>query len=1038
MPSALALIITAVTLAAAPVPTPESATPTPAPTPSATASPRASAKPKASPTPSSEYANMKWREVGPAATGGRVAAVAGSATDANLYYIGAAGGGVWKSENGGATWDSVFDDQDVQSIGAVSIAPSDNKVVWVGSGEANPRNDVLLGTGVFKSTDAGGTWKKMGLAGLQSISRVLIDPNNVNHVVVGGIGDVFKDSPAGGVYVTKDGGKTWTHSLYVGPSSGASELAMDPKNPNVIYAGIWQVRRQPWTLTSGGPDDGLYKSTDGGATWTKLSGRGLPAGLMGRIAVAIAPSDANRVYALIQSKQGYLYRSDDAGATWTLVSSDTLIVQRPFYFSHIAVDPTDKNKVYAVAEMMSQSKDGGKTFKIIARGVHVDYHAIWIAPNDGKRIIVGEDGGAPITLDGGQNWFFSRNYAIGQIYHIAADNANPYNVCGGFQDNNGWCWPSNSRDSDGITNAYATPVVGGDGEWVVPDPANPDFVWADSENGAVSIWMNKSRTSFGVAPDQTCFNGFQIDKCTYRFNWDSPIAFAPWNPHVVWYGGNIVFQSQDEGRHWQAISPDLTLNDKSHQQASGGPINFDVSGAETSDTILDIEGGPFGHGVIWVGTDDGLIRLTRDGGAHWSKVTPPGVPPYGRVEAIAPSTLADGTAFAAIDRHYSGDYAPYVYKTTNFGKTWTSISAGLPLDQPARTVRQDPFNPDILYAGLERSIWISFDGGRKWRSLQSNLPRTAVFDLHIQPQFDDLIVATHGRSAWIMDDIRPLQELGAARAQSRFVFQPPVAYQYTTASKAEGPYTEYAADNPPAGAIIDFFQTKAGAKAPAIDILDARGHLVHHFAGTHVVGPTQTKKPWVTNDPGINRFVWDFSETPITPWYGAASKRARLPNVSNTVVPGSYVARVTFSNGRSLSRAFDVKPDPDAPWSQADYVSSYQFSASALGMLDAMNRGFNAIDAQVQRLKKLRTPRALAVAQAGAALESSLTANYRNEEDGIMFPPKLHEDVEGLAFSAGPGPVLQTAYEAAALLKPRYERAMAQVRTWLGAARAVR
>jgi len=1008
--------------------------PTPAPT--APASP--AAKPKTSPTPSSPFAQMKWREVGPAAPGGRVAAVAGSATDSNLYYIGAAGGGVWKSENGGATWEPVFDGQNVQSIGAVTIAPSDNKIVWVGTGEANPRNDVLLGAGIFKSTDAGGSWKKMGLSRLLSISRIAVDPSNPNHVVVGGMGDVFKDSDAGGVYVTTDGGKTWTHSLYVGPSSGASDLAMDAKNPNVVYAGIWQFRRQPWTFSSGGPQDGLYKSSDGGMSWTKLTGRGLPSGLMGRIGLAIAPSDSKRVYALIQSKQGFLFRSDDAGVTWTMVSNDTLIVQRPFYFSHIAVDPSDKNHVYAIAEAFSESKNGGKTFKAAAKDVHVDYHAIWIAPNDGRRMIVGEDGGAPITVDGGKNWLFSRNYAIGQIYHIAADGANPYTLCAGFQDNSGWCWPSNSRDSDGITNAYATPVVGGDGEWVVPDPANRDYVWGDSEDGAASIWMNKSRISFGVAPDQTCFNGFEIDKCKYRFNWDSPIAFAPWDPHTVWYGGNVVFQSRDEGRHWRAISPDLTLNIKSHQKAPGGPIQYDVSGAEASDTILDIEGGPFGRGVIWVGTDDGLIRLTRDGGRHWSNVTPSGLAPYGRVETIAPSTIANGTAFAVVDRHYSGDDAPYVFKTTDFGKTWTSVAQGLPKDQPARTVRQDPVNPDILYAGLERSIWISFDGGRRWRSLQSNLPHTAVFDLRFQTQFDDMIVGTHGRAAWIMDDIRPLQMLETARAAGRFVFPPPTAYQYAMTEKAEGTYTEYAAHNPPAGAIVDFFQTKAGGKAPTIDIFDARGRLVRHFMGMRV-RPNGKKTPWVTNVAGVNRFVWDFSESPITPWYGAASKRARLPNVNNTVVPGTYAARVTFSNGRSLSRSFVVKPDPDAPWTQSEYEAGYRFSEDALAMLDGMHRSFNSIDAQVKRLKKFGTPRALAAAQAGLALESSLTANYKNDEDGILYPPKLAEIIQGLVFfSGGPGPVLQTLYQAAALIKPRYVRAMAQMKSWLAGARTIR
>lgn len=982
---------------------------------------------------------MKWREVGPAASGGRVAAVAGSASDPNLYYIGAAGGGVWKSDNGGETWSPVFDDQDVQSIGAVTIGSSDNKTVWVGSGEANPRNDVLLGTGVFKSTDAGGSWKKMGLSDLHSISRIVVDPNDPNHVVVGGLGDLFKDSPAGGVYVTLDGGKTWTHSLYVGPSSGASELAMDPKDPNVIFAGIWQFRRQPWTASSGGPDDGLYKSTDGGKTWTKLSGHGLPTGLMGRIAVDVSRSDPNRVYALIQSKEGFLFRSDDAGATWTMVNNDTLIDQRPFYFSHIAVDPTNKERIISVSMYPSVSKDGGKTFKKTAGDLHPDYHAIWIAPDNPKRMILGQDGGALITLDGGMTWFFSRNYAIGQIYHVATDNKNPYTVCGGMQDNSAWCWPSNSLDDDGITNEYATPVNGGDGEWAVPDPANPDYIWSDSEDGAVSIWMNKSRQSYGVYPDLGGFNGFDYRKDKYRFNWDSPIAFAPWDPHTVWYGGNVVFQSHDEGRHWVPISPDLTLNDRSHQVIPGGPINYDVSGAEASDTILDIEGSTIARGEIWVGTDDGLVQLSRDGGAHWSNVTPKGLPPYGRVETIAPSSSVDGTSFACFDRHYSGDNVPYVYETKDFGKTWTSIAANLPKDQPVRTVRQDPVNPDLVYAGLERSIWISFDGGRAWKTLQSNLPRTAVFDLRFQPQFDDIVIATHGRSAWIMDDVRPLQEFDRARAAGKYVFAPRTVYDYQTAEKAEGIYTEYAADNPPRGAIIYFYQTKAGGKPPVVDIYDARGHRIRHVVGTHKSPNSDKRIPWVKNDPGINRFVWGLSEDPITPWYGASNKNDREPGFGISVIPGAYTARLTFSDGRSLSRSFVVKPDPDAPWTQADYEARYAFVAGIAAELDKINRDLNAIDAQVKRFKKAGTPAALAAAAAGTALEKSLTADYKNDEDGILWPPKVREDVQGALFSVfgSQGPPVESAYRAAAIVKPRYEKAMAQISAWIASAKAV-
>jgi len=1017
-----------------------SATTAPAASPAAApaVSPKASAKPSPSPTPSTPYAALKWRETGPAAAGGRVAAVAGSDTDPDLYYIGAAGGGVWKSENGGQTWASVFDDEDVQSIGAVTIGSSDNKTVWVGSGEENPRNDVILGDGVYKSVDAGSTWKKMGLSGLQSISRIVVDPKNPDHVVVGGIGDLFKDSTAGGVYVTTDGGKTWTHALYVGPSSGASDLAMDPKDGNVVYAGIWQFRREPWTATSGGPDDGLYKSTDGGKTWTKLTGNGLPGGLMGRIAVDVSRSDPNRVYALIQSKDGFLYRSDDAGATWKMINHDTLINQRPFYFSHIAVDPSNKDRIYSVSMYPSVSKDGGKTFKQLAADVHPDYHAIWIAPSNPKRIMLGQDGGAFLTLDGGENWFFSRNYAIAQIYHVATNDANPYMVCGGMQDNSGWCWPSNSRDADGITNYYATPMVGGDGQWLVPDPSNPNQVWTDSEDGAVAIWMIKQREAFYVIPYLGSFHGFDYSKDKYRFDWDSPIAFAPWDSHTAWYGGNVVFQTRDEGRHWTPISPDLTLNDKSRQVIAGGPINYDVSGAENYDTILDIEGSTLARGEIWVGTNDGLVQLTRDGGSHWSNVTPPGVPAYGRAEIVSPSTLSDGTAFASIDRHYSGDYAPYVFMTTNFGKTWTSIASNLPKDQPVRVIRQDPVNPDLLYAGLERSIWVSFNRGKSWKTLQADLPHTAVFDIQFQRQFDDLIIATHGRGAYIMDDIRPLQELAKAQAAGTYFFQPRTSYQYNETELAEGIYTEYAAPNPPGGAMLYFWQAKPGKKPPVIDIFDATGHRVRHVVGTHK-GPNDKQVPYVKNDIGLNRFVWNYRGDPITPWRGAANLDAREPGFALDVVPGTYTARFTFSDGKTLSRTFAVKADPDLLWTQADYVKRHAFAATAVAKIDAINRSLNTIDAQMARLKKVATAPALSAVQSGEALEKMLTANYKNDEDGILWGPGLREDLQGVLFSVlgNNGPPLDPSYRAAAIVYPRFDAAMKRVADWVATAKQI-
>ena len=453
------------------------ASPTPSPSPAASASP--------TPTPGPAFGNMSWRAIGPAGTGGRVAAVAGSATDPKLYYVGAAGGGVWKSANGAQTWDPVFEKQGTGAIGAVTIDPTDNNIVWVGTGETNPRNDVSYGDGVYRSADGGDTWTNTGLKGTKYISRILVDPRNHNHVIVGALGDVFADSPQRGVFVTDDGGKTWKQTLSVGPESGASDLAMDAQNPSVIYAGIWKFQRRPWTFVSGGDEDGLYKSTDGGATWTKLEGHGLPPGPTGRIGVAVAPSDGNRVYALIESSKGILWRSQDGGANWTMVSDDTLVNARPFYFTHVEVDPRNPDRVYALSFQTMLSTDGGKNFKSVADNVHSDFHAIWIAPNDPKRIMLGEDGGYALTLDGGENWFFSANMPIGQIYRVGLGNDNPYTVCAGLQDNNGWCGPSNSLDPSGIQNKNWIATAGGDGTWGVPEPDDPNWIWSDSQDGSL-------------------------------------------------------------------------------------------------------------------------------------------------------------------------------------------------------------------------------------------------------------------------------------------------------------------------------------------------------------------------------------------------------------------------------------------------------------------------------------------------------------------------------------------------------------------------
>ncbi|MGA8475184.1 MAG: hypothetical protein WB681_08960 [Candidatus Cybelea sp.] len=981
------------------------ADPSPSPASPAPAKPVPSVAPSPTPTPGPPFGNMRWREIGPASTGGRVAAVAGSATNPKLYYLGAAGGGVWKSENGAQTWDAVFEKESTASIGAVTIDPTDDKTVWVGTGEANPRNDVSYGDGVYKTVDGGESWTNVGLKNTRYISRILVDPHNHNHVIVGALGDVFSDSSQRGVYVTDDGGRTWKQTLSVGPESGASDLAMSAQDPSVIYAGIWKFQRRPWTFVSGGAEDGLYKSSDGGETWTKLEGHGLPSSPVGRIGLAVAPSDGNRVYAVIESKEGVLWRSDDGGANWKMLSDDTRVDARPFYFSHVEVDPKNPNRVYAISFQVMLSADAGKTFKAIADNVHSDFHAIWIAPNDPSRIILGDDGGYALTLDG-QSWFFSANLAIGQIYRVGLGTDNPYSVCVGLQDNNGWCGPSNSLDPSGITNKNWIATVGGDGTWGIPEPDDPNWIWSDSQDGSLVIYNRVTQDQWSAQPYlQTGKESWQLSASKYRFNWESPIAFAPWRTAggkvIGWYGGNVVFQTTDRGKSWTAISPDLTRNLRTHQNPAGGPIMNDVSGAEYTDTILDIEGSERARGEIWVGTDDGLVQLTRDGGKRWENVTPQGAPEFGRFATVAPSTLVDGTAYAINDGHEMGDNAPYVYVTRDFGQHWAKIVGGLPPDQWARSVRPDIRERDLVYLGTEEGIWISFDGGARWQPFKNNLPTVSVHDIRMQPRYDDLVIATHGRSAYIMDDVRPVQELQQAMARNTWLFTPRTAYEWTLHQNDEGTYTNYAADNPPYGAIITFYQKDVQKVAPMLDILDAHGRVIRSVSGTHKVGGKD--EPYVSNKVGLNRYTWDFNVNGPVKWNGATLDFLKGPDTGPGVVPGNYSVRMTLS-GHTYVEHFAVEPDPRSRFTQAEYQRSFDEAMRQMAHLSQLDTILNSLD----DLKKAIADALAAAKKAGnaglvaklqdastarQALFDSLAVNVRGEgtEDQTM----LHEELFG-------------------------------------------
>ncbi|MGH7738192.1 MAG: WD40/YVTN/BNR-like repeat-containing protein [Candidatus Tyrphobacter sp.] len=1003
----------------------------------------------------SSYGHLQWRSVGPAVAGGRVAAVAGTASDPNLYYIGSAGGGVWKTVNGGATWHAVFEHEPVAAIGAVTIDPTDSDVVWVGTGEANPRNDVTFGDGVYKTTDGGKTWTNVGLRDTWSISRILVDPHNPQHVIVGAFGDPFRDSEARGVYVTSDGGRTWNKTLYVGPQTGAAELAMDPQNPDVIYASMWQFRRKPWTFHSGGPADGIWRSTDGGAAWTRLSGHGLPEGITGRSAVAIAPSDPKRIYAIIEAKGGILWRSDDGGENWTMVSDNTLVDQRPFYFTHLAVDPKDENKVYAVSMMLALSKDGGKTFAPIARSVHVDYHAIWIAPNNPNRIIVGEDGGEAITLDGGRDWAFGRNIPIGEVYHVGLSlDQNPYWICAPLQDNNGFCAPEDSQSPAGIPNAAWQDVVGGDGEWAVPDPSNPSGVLTDLEQGDISYYNERTRTGRFINPYYDFSkNDFYLARTRYRFNWDAPIAFAPWDGHIAWFGSDAVFQTLDHGEHWTVISPDLTRNDKAHQIPAGGPITLDVSSAEWSDTLLDIEGSPVRRGEIWTGADDGVIAVTTDGGAHWSKHLIAGVPPYCRVETVAPSPFSAATAYANEDCHRSGIFTPYLFVTHDYGRSWTKITNGLPADVWARTIRPDGRNPDLLFAGTETGLWISYDDGSQWMPFNLNVPTVSIRDIREQPTFDDLAIATHGRDVWILDDIGSVQQLPRAQRQGAMLFAPRTAYEYAFQSGGdEGGYTDFEGTNPPSGAIVDFYQARPQGVAPAMEILDSAGHVIRHIAAQKKPVHAEAYNPYagamagagVTNDAGINRVVWNFREDG-PPLCTSCAPEFRGSPVGALVVPGRYYARITL-NGRTFTQPFVVRADPHNAYTRAQLLAGYAFARKYLAVSGKIDTVVDRLVAQRRSLiaaQRAASGNAALSSRVAAALadESAIfnvfTANYQNGEDSIQRPGALKEDIPRSGFGAAQPPPSPALLQYAARYDRAYRAGMARYDAYVASLRTL-
>ena len=895
------------------------------------------------------FERLEWRSIGPANMGGRAADVEGVSGNANIVYVASASGGLWKTVNGGVTWKPIFERQPTISIGDIALAPGNPDVVWVGTGESAVRNSVSFGDGVYKSTDGGKNWQNMGLKDTEHISAIVINPQNPDIVYVGALGHAFAPNDERGVFMTTDGGKTWTKTLYIDREHGVSDLEIDATNPNILYAGMWSFERKPWTHRSGSEKGGLYKSIDGGRTWNKLT-NGLPK-LLGRIGVRTAPSNPNVVYAIVESKEGTLYRSEDRGDTFKQVSKQANIVSRGFYYTHVRVDPNNENHIYAVASTLFESIDGGKSFRSITGKTHIDYHAFWLDTKDPKRMWVGEDGGFAVTHDGGQTWEPVYNIPLGQFYQIHADNRQPfYYVMGGLQDNGAWTGPSRTREPAGIMNDDWRMVSFGDGFYVLNSADDPELYISESQGGNILRTDFRSREQQEVNPwGRSSGDGPAIGE-KYRFNWNSPVIISPHDKNTLYFGGNVVFKSTDFGKTWEQISTDLTTNDPAKQKDAGGPVAFENSTAEYHTTIISLAESPVQKGQIWAGTDDGNLQMTVDGGKNWSNIikSVSGIAANSPVSHVEPSRTNAQTAYVAFDRHMFDDFRPYIFKTTDGGKTWQNIAGNLPAKAYVQVVREDPKNPELLYAGTELGLFASYSGGREWIPLNlKNLPNVSVHDILVHPRDNDLILATHGRSVWIFDDASPIQGMTSAILNSNaYLFPIRAALRYASRFTRYGIGDKaFAGPNPPYGALITYYlKDKPDDKTTfKIQVLDAGGKLVQEL-----------DKP--AKEKGLNRVSWNLR-------YGGAEVR-RLPTEEETAfsgpprgpqaLPGRYTVRLTVGD-KTFDEPVEVRLDPTVSVSPADLQAQLDLQMKLRDMQTAANSALRFLDSIEEQLKHTQT-----------------------------------------------------------------------------------
>jgi photosystem II stability/assembly factor-like uncharacterized protein len=910
-----------------------------------------------------ELKALKYRSIGPS-QGGRLTRVAGVAGDPSTYYIAAASGGVWKSTDGGLTFKPIFDDQPTSSIGSIAVAPSNPNVVYVGSGEANIRGNVTPGNGIYKSADGGKTWSRVWVQDGQ-IGTMIVHPENADVAFAAVLGRAFGPNPERGVYRTRDGGRTWQQVLKKDPDTGASDVAFDPANPNVVFAGLWQARRRPWALVSGGPGSGLYVSRDGGDTWTQLTGKGLPGGTWGKVGVAVAPSDGRRVYALIEAEDGGLFRSDNGGDTWVRASADRKVRQRAWYYSTMTVNPVNPDDVWFPQVPMVRTIDGGRTLKIVRGFRHGDHHDLWIDPKNPKRMIDGNDGGVEISNDGGETWTPTL-LPLGQFYHVSVDTRVPFRVAGAMQDLGTAQGPSNSLGRGGILAGDWVDIGGGEAGHVVSKPDDPDIVYAGEYLGYISRYDHRTRQARNVSAYPENGSGHGAEDLKYRFQWTAPIATSPHDPQVVYHGANVLFRTTDGGQSWTVMSPDLTRNDTTRQQWSGGPITGDNTGVEFYCTIFAVSESPKQRGVIWVGSDDGLVHVTRDGGANWTNVTSAmsGLPEWGTISLIEPSPFDAATAYVVVDAHRLDDVRPYLYKTTDFGRSWKRLDTGLPPDVYLHAVREDPQRRGLLYAGTDRGVVYSVDDGATWRSLQLNLPTVPVHDLVVKDQ--SLVVGTHGRSIWILDDLVPVRELSAEVLQHDldvFTAADAIRWRYAATPRQKG-----AGENPPRGATIHYFLKTKPKGDVTLEILDAESRVVRRL--TSVPPPkdddpeseedeeTRLKKA-LPAEPGVQRAVWDLARD------GARKiARARLDagdlDRGPLVPPGAYTARLTV-DGRVVTTPLRVVRDPRTTVPDADLQAQEVFATQvrdAISSLEGLVSQLRTVRQQIATRRDLLEMRA--------------------------------------------------------------------------------